>query len=505
MYHSFFFMRQLSAELAGRIIGWEILECFSQNKDELIIGIGNPTKQLFLKCALNPEIGIISFSEDFHRAKKNSINLFNKILGKTIQDVVQVSFDRSFYMLLEGGYKLLFKMHGRRSNILLLSPEDHPQLFRGNLQSDLNITLENLSRNIELEDPKDHDIDQLRLLLGKLNNPSTSSKEDIIATTQSLFSAKVFSLSQDKAGKPEIRLQDHDPSSPLTDSAIEASNLLGKSFTQEYFLEKQKAEIRSQFLKRIKSTDSYLSKAQREYEKITKRRSFEELANIVMANLHLLPPNGGEQEVLDFYNDENILIKIKPGLSPQKYAENLYRKSKNQKIELQKISENIEQKHQQLASYKSIISALNATKDFKELKAFKKEYAVEEKKEVPVSLPYYEFLILGYKVWVGKNAKANDELTLKFSQKNDLWLHARDVPGSHVLIKGQTGKTIPNPVIESAASLAAYFSKRRSDSLCPVIVTPKKYVRKKKGSPPGLVFIDKEEVVMVKPQKPAPT
>jgi predicted ribosome quality control (RQC) complex YloA/Tae2 family protein len=68
-----------------------------------------------------------------------------------------------------------------------------------------------------------------------------------------------------------------------------------------------------------------------------------------------------------------------------------------------------------------------------------------------------------------------------------------------VVIKYQAGKKFPVMVIERAAQLAAFYSKRKTDSLCPVIVTPKKFVRKPKGYPQGAVMVDKEEVVMVEP------
>jgi predicted ribosome quality control (RQC) complex YloA/Tae2 family protein len=107
----------------------------------------------------------------------------------------------------------------------------------------------------------------------------------------------------------------------------------------------------------------------------------------------------------------------------------------------------------------------------------------------------------GFRIWVGKNAAGNDELTLKYSFKEDLWLHVKDVAGSHVIIKYQAGKKFPKDVIERAAQLAAYNSKRKNETLCPVVVTPKKFVRKRKGDPPGAVIVEREEVIMVVPAK----
>ena len=103
----------------------------------------------------------------------------------------------------------------------------------------------------------------------------------------------------------------------------------------------------------------------------------------------------------------------------------------------------------------------------------------------------------GFRIWVGRNAQDNDVLTFRHSYKEDLWLHAKDVPGSHVLVKFQAGKKFPKDVIERAGQLAAYNSKRKTETLCPVSVTPKKFVRKRKGDPAGMVVVEKEEVILV--------
>src|SRR5258708_38170770 len=104
------------------------------------------------------------------------------------------------------------------------------------------------------------------------------------------------------------------------------------------------------------------------------------------------------------------------------------------------------------------------------------------------------------KNWEGKKEGKKDTLTLHHAFKEDLWLHAKDVAGYHVLIKHQAGKPFPKDVIERAAELAAYYSKRKNESLCPVAVTPKKFVRKRKGDPVGAVVVERENVIMVTPR-----
>ena len=94
----------------------------------------------------------------------------------------------------------------------------------------------------------------------------------------------------------------------------------------------------------------------------------------------------------------------------------------------------------------------------------------------------------------------NDLLTFKYAKKTDFWLHARDVPGSHVIIRNPQNKPIPKPVIERAASLAAYYSKRQHEKLVPVQMTHRKYIRKTKDLSVGQVIVEREEVVIVEPR-----
>ena len=124
----------------------------------------------------------------------------------------------------------------------------------------------------------------------------------------------------------------------------------------------------------------------------------------------------------------------------------------------------------------------------------KKENQAESQKPI---FKVYEYM--GFQILVGRNAKNNDELTFKYGYKEDLWLHAKDVKGSHVLIKYQSGKNFPRPVIQVAAQLAAFYSSNKNTNTCPVIFTPRKFVRKSKGLPAGAVFVDKEDIIFVKP------
>jgi len=121
-----------------------------------------------------------------------------------------------------------------------------------------------------------------------------------------------------------------------------------------------------------------------------------------------------------------------------------------------------------------------------------------------LEVPFRRYMLAdGYEVWVGRNARQNDRLTLQYARKYDLWMHARGVGGSHTVLR-LPGKSVhpPAAVVEQAAAIAAYFSKARTSSMVPVIVTERKYVRKPRKSRPGTVIVERERVLLVEPVLP---
>jgi len=106
----------------------------------------------------------------------------------------------------------------------------------------------------------------------------------------------------------------------------------------------------------------------------------------------------------------------------------------------------------------------------------------------------------GFTVLIGKNSRQNEEVTFYQATANDIWLHARGVPGAHVIIKA-AGREIPRSTIEQAASLAAYYSQARGTTTAPVDYTLQRYVRHMKGGGPGMVIYEKERTLYVAPEK----
>jgi predicted ribosome quality control (RQC) complex YloA/Tae2 family protein len=222
-----------------------------------------------------------------------------------------------------------------------------------------------------------------------------------------------------------------------------------------------------------------------------------------MANLHQFQQGVNELELLNFYSEKPVNVQLKPNQRPQDLAASLYRKSKNRKLEWDQLEKNISFKKTQSLEVELKILELEKVNNAREFKLFKKVNSEDKvlQKEAEV-LPFKVFEFEGYTIWVGKSAQVNDEMLRNYTKKEDLWLHARMVAGSHVLIKKSVNQNIPQQVLETAAQLAAYYSKSKTDSLASVIYTPAKYVRKVKKSTPGSVVIEKEQVILVKPASP---
>ena len=255
--------------------------------------------------------------------------------------------------------------------------------------------------------------------------------------------------------------------------------------------------------KKLASTSNYIKANNKRLYDLQNGASYAQLADLIMANMHKVTERSSSVQLSNFYDDgKEIRIKLNKDLSPQKNAERYYRKSKNQRIEIQKMEENIEAKEMQQLVFEEQLQRIKEAQDVRSLRKYlKEEQLIETKDQKEELLLFKKFVVDGFDVLVGKNASNNDLLTLKYAKKDDFWFHAKDVSGSHTILKVASSKEIKESTKEKVAIIAAYYSKRKNDTLCPVIVTPKKFVRKPKGFPVGKVAVDKEDVILVDPSE----
>lgn len=508
MHNTYYFFKHLVPELNDRLKGTLLTECFSQNKDELILEfrMNDGFSYFYIKAHLKSHFSCLSFPENFHRAKRNSVTLFKSLIGQEVKEIRLYENERSFNIFFKNDQTLLFKLHGNRSNILLTNQSQVIELFRSTLKKDTLIDIHNLDR-----------------VLDTSFNKLKSNEWDVRKTIPTLDrrSAELFLLRLTKSDNKEKTYNDfmgelNDPSFYVSyDDNNYNLTLLKPTGTYQSFNDPVKAvtyyfenQVKNQALSIVKTsvlsglnnqlvkTGNYLIKAKQKLKELSQGASNQQIADVLMANLHSINKGAKKVTLHNFYSGEDILINLNPLLSAQKNAERFYRKAKNEAKEIAILKQNISDKEQQLAQYEKSITQVNETTEIKELKNWQ---GVARVKHSEPNVPYKEYLMDGFRILVGKNARQNDELTLKIAKKDDLWLHTKDVPGSHVIIKQIPGSNYPRHIIEKAAQLAAYYSKRRTESLCPVLYTQKKFVRKQKGAPAGAMIVEKEKVILVEP------
>lgn len=516
MHNNYFFLRQLSHALEEKIVGYTLVSCFSQNKDELVIEFNNARQSFFIKANLQADLCCLTFPSNFNRSRKNSVDLFNETLMKKVLEIQQFNHERCFSILLEDDFQLLFKMHGNRANIILFQQQKALHIFRSHLTTDFDIRPEELHREIDWSKKAFlENIDRLPTHYFTFGKPvweyleylgfeaaEIDAKWEMIgATLQKLKTPTYYLL--DTGKKIGLSLLPFHKIVAQYSDPLHAANEFFFSHSHHEAFYKEKAAALHTLTSQLKSSLAYVEKNKAKLEVLEHDHHYQAWADLIMANMHAIKQGDEKAVVENFYEDNRpVEIKLKKDLSPQKNAEVFYRKSKNRQIEIDKLKELIIPREKEIAFLQHHLGQIEPETDLKNLRVkIADAFTVSKAKAVKAELlPFHEFEFKGYKIWVGKNALNNDLLTLKFTCKEDLWLHAKDVAGSHVVIKYQAGKKFPKDVIERAAELAAYNSKRKTDSLCPVAYTAKKFVRKRKGDPAGAMVVEREEVILVEPR-----
>ncbi|OOG77227.1 NFACT RNA binding domain-containing protein [Algoriphagus sp. A40] len=515
---NYHFLKYLAPALNSEFSGSQIHACFSQSKDELIFETEGENGIRFIRAHLLPPQIYLSFPEQFHRAKRNSIDLFQELIGDTIEKCSVFSFERAFYFDLGSGKKLVFKLHGNRSNVLLYQKDDkNPSLlFRNEIREDKELdwkTLENpldlgkerfwqLEGNASLFLPTLGTLPRAWLKERGYPESEIEQKWALMLDLLDILDTPLFALTE-KQGEVHLSLlPESNPIKTLSDPITASNELFYLALVKGNF-DKEKNSLLKSYQDQLKKTESYILKSTSKLEELKNSASPSQLADVIMANLHEFQNGKSVAELLDFYTGNQVKVTLKPNQKPQLLAESLYRKSKNRQIELDQIEKTIASKVNLRAELEQKIQSILAISDFKGLKIYQKTHKEDKAitKEV-TGLPFKVFEFEGYTIWVGKSAKDNDEMLRGFIHKDDLWLHARQVPGSHVVVRMKGMAVLPNTVLERAAGLAAFYSKFKTETLAPVIYTEAKFVRKVKGSAPGSVMVDREKVVMVPPVGP---
>jgi predicted ribosome quality control (RQC) complex YloA/Tae2 family protein len=238
------------------------------------------------------------------------------------------------------------------------------------------------------------------------------------------------------------------------------------------------------------------------------RERLRQSGELILAYQYALEPGQTELKAQYEADGAELVIQLDPKLSPLDNAQRYFSRYNKAKRAVDGVPDLIEDTRNELAYLDQLESDLELASNWPDIDEVQQALQVRGYWEgrptrrigSGQSAPIKVVTDDGYVIWVGRNSRQNEIVTFKKGGKEDFWLHAREVPGAHVVIKFD-GRRVPDEVIEQAASLAAYYSARRTDGSVPVDVTRCKYVRRIKGAAQGMVTYRNEETRMAVPRK----
>lgn len=542
---TYYTLHALAAEWNAALAGRTLADAYSQNRAELSLALTGDTESTLVVVA-RPELRLLFRNPGTGRARRNSASLFEQAQGRRIEAVRTAARDRVVLIELEEGASFQVQLFGPRPNVFLVEEgrvveafqdgetwegeeppaprpapvvatfEDFEARWRSNRKMvvqavaaamplfDRTLADEAAHRSeVEAESPGETEEDDRRALFEASQSLESDLADPVPRILWRGARAELFSLValRHQDGLREERFATVDEAARV----FARRSLAQQRFDALYRPVEKRLAAATQKLRR--SADRMLD----ELSSPSRADGYERFGHLLMAQATSERPGRESIDLPDLLSDGTpVTIPLDEALSGVENAERYYDKARRTRAARAHAEERWEAVHADAEAAEDLLARLRSQDVLAELQSF-----LETESDVLADIlgregageatePFHRFpLVGGWEAWVGKNAKGNAVLTTRHAQPHDLWLHARGVPGSHVVIRRHSKtEVVDKRAVEQAAALAAYFSNAKTQSLAPVTVTERKYVRPIKGGPPGLVRVDREDVLLVEPKRP---
>lgn len=248
-----------------------------------------------------------------------------------------------------------------------------------------------------------------------------------------------------------------------------------------------------------------------ELNECANRETLRIYAELIQANQYQLQKGSFYYDLYNYYDNNNVVrIKADPALTPSQNAQKYYKEYKKSRTAEEKLNELISSGEQELLYIESVLDLLTRSNTERELSEIRAELAEQghlrsrqtrNKQKQQKALPPIEYRSTdGFTILVGRNNIQNDRLSLKLAHNYDMWLHVKNIPGSHVVVVSN-GVQVSDLAVSQAAIIAAYHSRARDSSQVPVDFTYIKNLRKPQGAKPGKVIYNTYQTLTVNPQQ----
>ncbi len=407
---------------------------------------------------------------------------FIKRARRVANNVVELNFGQDFSIFFEltRGNSTIYKAPAKRINnynapfdVQLNALLSHSKILDIYVPNDDKVIVFKLKPKSQY---KDLSIEARFELTGKYTNLIlVDGNEVILDALHHIDSSKSY-----RVVKPGVELKELLPFK---------SKFSGDVEDVEEMLESEYIKIFNKELNRVKSgklnsVDKKISKLQKaltglldEDQLKDEAKVNENIANIILANLHLIKEYDKELKTYDFEGHE-VTIKLPKNITKNRISEYFFNLSKKAKGKAKNVKIERANLEDRLNFYQNIKSAIENSTDIDQIELLSPKQAKSKQKKEKISVGEL-FWIEGYKIMVGRNSKENQEL-LSIAKSNDIWMHTRELPGSHVIIKTDK-QNLPDSLIQSAAKLCVDFTTKMAGNYN-VDYTKRKFVKIQEGS-----------------------
>ena len=277
----------------------------------------------------------------------------------------------------------------------------------------------------------------------------------------------------------------------------------------------ERMKVRAHDLLRVLTTSSErirrkLAHQRQELAASAGRDTLRLYGDLINAGLHTIRPGASSAELINYYDEScaTVTVPLDPALSAAANAQRYYKEYRKAQTAEEILTQRIAQGEQELQYIDTVFDALSRAATVRELEELRRE--LEEagylrrqnrqgrQKTPPPMQPMAFCSDDGFPILVGRNNTENDRLTLRTAKGCDIWLHTKNVPGSHVIVVTD-GRPAPDRTLEQAAVLAATYSKAAASVQVPVDYTAARYVKKPAGARPGMVIYTDNHTAYVNP------
>jgi predicted ribosome quality control (RQC) complex YloA/Tae2 family protein len=555
------FTRAITNELSSLLKGGRINKIHQPYKNEIILAVRANGVNHKLLLSAHPSYARVQITNEQYD-NPNEPPMFCMLLrkhleGSIIEEIKQVGLDRMIIFEVKGrnelgdiSYKqLIIEIMGRHSNIIIVDKNRNVILdsikhisFAVNTHRAIMPGQEYIMPpKQEKLDPLESDTDDVLRSIdfnsGNLDKQLVASFAGIspILAREIVFKAGLanrMTLPQSFiATMNQIKEHSYNPSItygstkeafyliPLEHMKGEAKSYgsLSSLLDRFYFGKAERDRVKQQgndlerlIINEKEKNEKKIKKLESTLEDAKKAEQFQLYGELLTANIFLAQRGMKEITVVNYYDEDGatITIPMDPRKTPSENAQKYFTKYQKAKNSVNIVLEQIELAKAEAAYFDALLQQVEAAspKDIEEIReelieggyirARQKKSNKNKQNQKPVLEKYQASD--GTEIIVGKNNKQNDYLTNKAAARDDIWLHTKDIPGSHVVIRS---KEPAEETILEAAQIAAYFSKARNSSSVPVDFTKVRHVKKPAGAKPGFVIYEQQQTVYVTPDE----